>query len=139
MFPQASVILFTGWGVCLPGGVCGRHPLPSACGDTHPPAQCMLGYTPPHPRRPLQRTVRILLECFLVTEIRFISCEYVNLRVYKLCPWFSCKGYYIVCCSPSVSSDQVLTDESTVQRNPKIHILVIQKYYCFEETKAIFI
>ena len=27
----------------------GRHPLPSACWDTHPPAQCMLGYTPPCP------------------------------------------------------------------------------------------
>ena len=48
MFSQASVILFTvGWGV----GVCiplGRHP--------------------PHPRRPLLRTVRILLECILVLE-----------------------------------------------------------------------
>ena len=42
-----------------------------------PPAQCMLGYTypcpvhavihaPPLPRRPLHRTVRILLECILV-------------------------------------------------------------------------
>ena len=41
-----------------------RHPLPSACWDT-PPAQCMLGYTP-LPQRPLQRTVRILLECILV-------------------------------------------------------------------------
>ena len=47
----------------------GRHPP----GQTPPPAQCMLGYTPLpaqhtriHPHRPLQRTVRILLECFLV-------------------------------------------------------------------------
>ena len=49
----------------------GRHPpgptpSPVQCmlRYTHPPAQCMLGYTPP--RRPLQRTVRILLECILV-------------------------------------------------------------------------
>ena len=26
-----------------------RHSLPSACWDTHPPAQCMLGYTHPCP------------------------------------------------------------------------------------------
>ena len=32
----------------------------------HPPAQCMLGYTPPPPGRLLQQTVRILLECILV-------------------------------------------------------------------------
>ena len=32
----------------------------------HRPAQCMLGYTPPW--RPLQRTVRILLECILVIK-----------------------------------------------------------------------
>ena len=55
----------------------------SVCPSMHwsrqpPPAQYMLGYTPPgqtppgrhplgrHPRRPLQRTVRILLECILV-------------------------------------------------------------------------
>ena len=55
MFSQASVILL---------GVCGRHPpwadtlppgrhpqadnpVPSACWDTRPPVQCMLGYTPP--------------------------------------------------------------------------------------------
>ena len=38
-------------------------PLTSTCWDT-PPAQCMLGYPPS--RRPLQRTVRILLECILV-------------------------------------------------------------------------
>ena len=56
----------------------GRHlradtPLPSACWDTHTPAQCMLGYTPPHPRRPLQRTVRILLECTLVLSHFFFA------------------------------------------------------------------
>ena len=54
MFLQVSVILFTGGG-CLPlGGVAdtnlGRHPL----GYRHPPgqtppAQCILGYTPPCP------------------------------------------------------------------------------------------
>ena len=42
-------------------------PLPSACWDTHTPAQCMLGYTPP-PRRPLLRTVCIPLECILVFD-----------------------------------------------------------------------
>ena len=53
----------------------GRHPLPSACWDTHTPAQCMLGYThppsacwdtPSPPQRPLQQTVCILLKCILV-------------------------------------------------------------------------
>ena len=64
-------------------------PLPSACWDTHhphpaqcmlgytPPTQCMLGYTPPTnacwdkghpPPPPVQRTVRILLECILVCK-----------------------------------------------------------------------
>ena len=32
----------SGPGRCLPHPV--RHPLPSACWDTHTPAQCMLGY-----------------------------------------------------------------------------------------------
>ena len=58
MFLHLSVILFTGG--CLPKCMLGytplppgRHPpgqtspLPSACWDTHTPAQCMLGYTPP--------------------------------------------------------------------------------------------
>ena len=31
--------------------------------------QSMLGYTHPPPRRPLQRTLRILLECFLVETV----------------------------------------------------------------------
>ena len=45
----------------------GEHPL-----DTHTPWIPL----PPHPRRPLQRTVRILLECILVTFSfqKFISC-----------------------------------------------------------------
>ena len=65
MFSQASVILFT--------GVCGRHPPRQTLSlgrqpplGRHPPAQCMLGYTHPSPQRPLQRTVRILLECILL-------------------------------------------------------------------------
>ena len=54
IFSQASVILSTGVGVCIPACTgadtpLGKHPLPSsACWDT-PPAQCMLGYTPPSP------------------------------------------------------------------------------------------
>ena len=56
----------------------GRHPLgkippPNACWDTHLPAQCILGYTP-LPRRPLQRTVRILLECILVFITVLVIC-----------------------------------------------------------------
>ena len=78
MFSQVSVILFTG-GLC----VCGRHPpgrhplgrhptgqtppgqtppCPVHARTHTPPDQCMLGYTP-CPRQPVQRTVRILLEC----------------------------------------------------------------------------
>ena len=76
----------------------GRHPLPTACWDTHTPAQCMLGYNPlgrhthplfrqasyplhagiqpPSPRRPLQRTVHILLECILVLlTLWFLCCK----------------------------------------------------------------
>ena len=52
-----------------------QTPPPSACWDTHtPPAQCMLdthplpSYPPTPPRMPLQRTVRILLECFPVWD-----------------------------------------------------------------------
>ena len=52
--------------------------LPSACWDTHPPAQCMLGYMPA-PRGPLQRTVRILLKCipaciWYLSHIHPLSC-----------------------------------------------------------------
>ena len=70
-------------GQAPPGGhPLGRHPpcpvhvgidtpLPSACWDTHPPAQCMLGYTTPASplRQSLQWTVRILLECILVPSL----------------------------------------------------------------------
>ena len=82
MFSQAPVILSTGGVWQTPPErphPLGRHP----DGQTHtpagqtPPTQCMLGYSPcpvhagihtPHlsPRRPLQQTVRILLECILV-------------------------------------------------------------------------
>ena len=50
----------------------GRHPLPSACWDTHPLAQCMLGCTPPPSVcwDRLLRTVRILLECILVQQTK---------------------------------------------------------------------
>ena len=67
LLPPASVVcegyVFTGvclstGGICLcsRGNVCHTHththtradtPLPSACWDTHTPAQCMLGYTHP--------------------------------------------------------------------------------------------
>ena len=66
------------------GGCVSQH----ALGQT-PPTQCMLGYTPPGQttpradtpppfrhiphRRPLQRTVRILLECILVYKERRVS------------------------------------------------------------------
>ena len=45
----------------------GRHPSPWT--DTPSPRQTYpLGRPPPRPRRPLQRTVRILLECILVSH-----------------------------------------------------------------------
>ena len=60
-------------------------PQPSVCLDTHtpspvyasihtPPAQCMLGYT--SLRRPLQRRIRILLECILVYIVSETSIEF---------------------------------------------------------------
>ena len=76
---------------CMPGYT---HPLPSACWDTppcpvhggihtplrrHPLADTPLADTPPtgrHPRRPLQRTVRILLECILVL-LMFVICSLI--------------------------------------------------------------
>ena len=70
MFSQASVILSTGGGVHPQADTpLGTHPL-----DRHlPPGQTP---TPPPPlgrhptlRRPLRRTVRILLECILVIQI----------------------------------------------------------------------
>ena len=67
---QASVILPT-WGRGVSQHALGqtptlgRHPARQTPPPADPPAQCMLGYTPPS-RRPLLRTVRILLECILV-------------------------------------------------------------------------
>ena len=63
MFSQASVILFTGGGV-YPSMHLGRHPP----GQT-PSRQTPPGRQPPPPpsRQLLQQTVRILLECILVT------------------------------------------------------------------------
>ena len=63
MFLHLSVILFTGVGRCTPPQV--HPPTDTPQADTPPP-----GHTPPGqtstPRRPLQRTVCILLECILV-------------------------------------------------------------------------
>ena len=56
MFSQASVILAT-WGVVHPP----RQIPPSPPPRQNPPP----GRPPPSPRRPLQRTVRIPLECIL--------------------------------------------------------------------------
>ena len=83
MFSQASVILFTGG--CLPSARWDTHTPHSQ--EAHlPPKSTTLGkHTPwearppgstPPPRRPLQRAVRILLECFLV---------YINLRLFENC------------------------------------------------------
>ena len=54
------------------------HPLPSACWDTHPHAQCMLGCTPLSPALHSacwdmvnKRAVRIPLECILVDFMVF--------------------------------------------------------------------
>ena len=58
IFTQASVILFTG------GGVADTPKADTSPGQT-PPCPVHAGIHPP--RRPLQRTVRILLECILVT------------------------------------------------------------------------
>ena len=72
MFSQASVILFT-WG-CIPA--CTRADTPGQMLSDNPPPPGRHWQTPPPgqtpprqtplPRRPLQRTVRILLECILV-------------------------------------------------------------------------
>ena len=82
IFSQVSVSHSVHRGMCIPACTeadtpqqtppWADTPLPSACWDTHtlpPPAQCMLGYTPP----PLLRMVRILLECILVNMIFFVS------------------------------------------------------------------
>ena len=75
MFSQASVILFTG-GACIPACT-GQTPPgqtpPPPCPvhswiHTHP-CQVHAGI---HPRRPLQRTVRILLECILVRQCNYL-------------------------------------------------------------------
>ena len=54
-----------------------------------PPVQCMLGYTPPwadtpSPRRPLQRMVRILLECILVESWCYSSPK-TSIHSSKMC------------------------------------------------------
>ena len=57
----------------------GRHPVSNVCWDTHTPAHGMLGYMPPPPRRPLLRTVRILLEYILVAfAFAFAQYKFVN-------------------------------------------------------------
>ena len=66
----------------------GIHMPPAQCmlGYTHTPAKCMLGYTP-LPRRPLQRTVRILLKYILVLMNKSSSFTLFfrqhNLHLYK--------------------------------------------------------
>ena len=82
-----------GVGLCIPACTGADIPPFPVHAGIHPPSQCMLGYTPPcpvhagihpradtlprpypppwqtpPPRRPLQRTVRILLECILVVK-----------------------------------------------------------------------
>ena len=84
MFSQACVKNSVhGPGGCIPACTGADTPLPSACWDTppradlgrhpqgkHPPGQTPpLGRPPPLHRRPLQRTVRILLECILVSRL----------------------------------------------------------------------
>ena len=80
MFSQASVILFTGgraWqGACMAGGMCGR----GVCmaGGMHGRGHEWQGVV--HGRRqerwPLQRTVRILLECILVKCAKGLNQKY---------------------------------------------------------------
>ena len=79
------------WFYSRGGEECGRHPVgqtppcpvhagihPQVHAGIHTsPAQCMLGYTPP--RRPLQRTVRILLECILVLYYKISN----NIEIYQ--------------------------------------------------------
>ena len=57
---------------CTPPGHTPRAD--SLSGQTPPPGKHPLGRTPPH-RRPLQRTVHILLECFLVFTISEAECK----------------------------------------------------------------
>ena len=51
------------------------HNLPSACWDTHPPLPSACCDTPHPSRRQLQRTVRILLECFPVNWYISLYCD----------------------------------------------------------------
>ena len=49
------------------------HPLPNSCWDAHPlSSACWDAHPFPH-QRPLQQTVRILLECILVLKCSFIQ------------------------------------------------------------------
>ena len=67
MFLHLSVILFTRWGIWADSPL-GRH-LPGQISppSRHPPMQTPPWADTPHPRRPLQWMVCILLECILVT------------------------------------------------------------------------
>ena len=100
MFSQASVILFT-------GGICGKHPLGRHhhCRHPlgrHPPGQTPLGRHPllgrhppgqtPAPRWLLQQTVRILLECLLVSNE--IYCWLVKSQLFHL---FLVRGDFLGC------------------------------------------
>ena len=66
MFSQASVVLFTGGGGGTPLG-------------RNPQADTPLGRHPPPPRRLLQRTVRILLECIHVWKAFNFVYKYLNI------------------------------------------------------------
>ena len=118
MFLHLSLILFTGggWGGVHPPGqtpprqthphpTLGRHPQTNPPNGRHPHP---LGRPPPSPRRPLQRTVRILLECILVLYVfmlyfnvpaimyfSYLVSTYVGL----LFPILT-KGFYVCRCSP---------------------------------------
>ena len=104
---QPIEILFT-------GGVWQTLPGKTPLGQT-PPAQCMLGYTPPPPQRPLQWTVRILLECILVQKgflcrnlvLNMCLCgEFIwnlFLQSVKPCCYWTCttSTYWVIFCNSS--------------------------------------
>ena len=88
MFLHLSVSHYVHRGVCIPACIGADTPLPSACWDTHTPCPVHAGIhqPPPLPRRPLLRTVRILLECILDCTI------YPNLK-WPLCVHFCIFGF----------------------------------------------
>ena len=75
MFSQAYVILSTGGGVHPPG----RQTPPQADPPRHTP-----------PRQPLQRMVRILLVCLLVTVCNIVAARYCFYTCLSFCPQWVC-------------------------------------------------